>query len=142
MSFTGIYKDQYLYSKAGNLSASKIFEEAIKRVKKNRQQIWLPNLEPKEQGCTQPEMLFINYNGEVVPCDYLAVSTPFEYFGSSKVSKPVIFGNVLRDDVLEIYKSAQAHQFRKMHRNSQLPSECDHCIDGYGLMCSKRSLYK
>ncbi len=142
MSFTGMHKGMYLYTEAGNAHAQAIFDEAIIRVKKNGQKIWLPKLTPKMKGCTQPEVLFINSNGDVAPCDYLAVSTPFEYFGSHKVSKPVIYGNVLQDDVLEIYRSARAASFRKTHRKGELPDECDHCIDGYGLMCSKRTVYK
>lgn len=142
MSFTGLHINKYLYTKNGNARAQEIFDEAVRRVKKNGQEIWLPGLTPKVSGCTQPEVLFINYNGDIAPCDYLAVSTPFEYFGSSKISKPVIYGNVLKEDVLDIYRSSRAKSFRRMHRNNQLPEECDHCIDGYGLMCSKRKLYK
>lgn len=142
MSFTGLHKDVYLYTEQGNDRAQELFDEAIANVKKNKQEIWLPKLKPKVSGCTQPEVLFINSNGDVAPCDYLAVSTPFEYFGSYKISKPVIFGNVLKDDVLQIYRSSQAEAFRKTHRKGELPDECDHCIDGYGLMCSKRIRYK
>ncbi|MDR3715293.1 MAG: radical SAM protein, partial [Puia sp.] len=138
MSFTGLYTGKYLYTKDGNPHVEELFKETVSRVKKNKQQIWLPGLTPEVSGCTQPEMLFINYNGDVAPCDYLAVSTPFEYLGSKKTSKPVIFGNVLTEDVLDVYRSARAHAFRKKHRNNKLPGECDHCIDGYGLMCSKR----
>ena len=142
MSFTGVHKDMYLYTEEGNVYAQEIFDETIKRVKINRQRIWLPKLTPKISGCTQPEVLFINSNGDMAPCDYLAVTTPFEYFGSYKKSKPLIYGNVLRDDVLKVFRSAQAASFRKNHRNGILPDQCDHCIDGYGLMCSKRTVYK
>jgi MoaA/NifB/PqqE/SkfB family radical SAM enzyme len=142
MSFTGLHKGMYLYTEQGNVRAQEIFDLAIGNIKKNGQQIWLPKLTPKVSGCTQPEVLFINSNGDVAPCDYLAVSTPFEYFGSHKISKPVIYGNVLTDDVLEVYRSARAAAFRKEHRKGLLPTECDHCIDGYGLMCSKRTVYK
>lgn len=142
MSFTGKHKGLYLYTENGNDRAQEIFDEAVVRVKKNGQRIWLPKLTPKVSGCTQPEVLFINSNGDVAPCDYLAVSTPFEYFGSHKISKPIIYGNVLKDDVIDVYRSASAASFRKAHRKGVLPDECDHCIDGYGLMCSKRTLYK
>jgi MoaA/NifB/PqqE/SkfB family radical SAM enzyme len=142
MSFTGLHKDKYLYTEKGNEAVQDIFDETTRRVKKNGQEIWLPGLTPVVSGCTQPEVLFINYNGDIAPCDYLAVSTPFEYFGSNKISKPVIYGNVLKEDVLDIYRSSRAKAFRKKHRNAELPDECDHCIDGYGLMCSKRKLFK
>lgn len=141
LSFTGHLKGKYLYTEHGNAYAESIFRETVKRVKANGQEIWLPGLKPEINGCTQPETLFINYNGDVAPCDYLSASTPFEYFGDVKVSKPVVFGNVFKDDALEIYRSQQASNFRKMHRNNKLPGPCDHCIDGYGLMCSKRKLY-
>lgn len=141
MSFTGLHKGRYLYSPAGNAYAENIFKEAVQRVRKNGMEIWLPGMIPEVTGCTQPEVLFINYNGDVAPCDYLAVSTPFEYFGDVQISKPVIYGNVYKEDVLAIYRSKRADEFRKMHRANTLPPECSHCIDGYGLMCSKRRLF-
>jgi MoaA/NifB/PqqE/SkfB family radical SAM enzyme len=141
MSFTGLHKHLYLYTKNGNNSAKAIFDTTIANIKQNKQTLWLPKLQPSEAGCTQPEALFINSNGDVAPCDYLAVKTPFEYFGSQKTSAPTIFGNVWQNNALSIFRNKQAKFFRKMHRNGKLPDACDHCIDGYGLMCSKRTMY-
>jgi MoaA/NifB/PqqE/SkfB family radical SAM enzyme len=142
LAFTAKHKAMHLYTKDGNATVQALFNEAIKRVKANGQKIWLPNLKPTVKGCTQPEALFINYNGDVAPCDFLAFSTPFEFLGSQKTVSPVIFGNVYKDDVLEIYRSKASSQFRQTHRNFKLPEACDHCIDGYGLMCSRRTMYK
>lgn len=141
-SYTGALKDRYLYTKTGNQRVEDIFQHIIKRAIENGQELWLPSMEPKMMGCTQCEELLIDMNGNVVPCDYLAVSIPFEFLGEIKENDPVVFGNVLQKDVLEIYRSETFRSFRQKHRRGKnLPDPCNYCIDAYGLLCSHRTQY-
>jgi hypothetical protein len=56
--------------------------------------------------------------------------------------EPVVFGNVLFDDPMEIYRSQTFVSFRNKHRLAEdLPEVCLNCIDAYGLMCSNRTVY-
>ena len=142
LSFTKNNAADVLYSEKGNDEAQALFNEAIKRAIKNKQTIQLPELKPVLKGCQACETFFIDTNGNVAPCDFLAVSTPFTMFGTTVKNPPQIFGNVLFDDPLSIYRSEAYTAFRTAHRlGKELPYVCKNCIDGYGLMCSNRKVY-
>jgi MoaA/NifB/PqqE/SkfB family radical SAM enzyme len=143
LSFTRENRDMVLYSKEGNAEVESIFEESIKIAKKNKQVLELPLTKPKLKGCQAVESFFVNHNGNVSPCDFLAVTTPFTFFGETLTNPPVVFGNVLYDDPFEIFRSKTASGFREGHRLAKdIPPACTHCIDAYGLMCSNRTVYK
>ena len=139
LTFTQETVGQELYSREGNKFAESIFEEAVKRAGKNNQTISMPRLSPVLMGCQACESFFIDSNGNVAPCDFLAVSTPFTLWGKTIQNPPVLFGNVLKSDPLQIYRNATFKKFRTAHRlGKDLPKECTNCIDAYGLMCSNR----
>ena len=141
LSFTPKFREKYLYTKEGNPEAAAIFQQAIDRVEKLGMTIYIPRLTPSPMGCSIVEAVYINAYGDVSPCDFLAESTPFNLFGEEKQGTPLKFGNVLREDILDIYRSTQVREFRDHHRHAEVPEPCTHCIDAYGLMCSKRTKY-
>jgi radical SAM protein with 4Fe4S-binding SPASM domain len=142
LTFTKNLEGLELYSKKGNTAAEALFEEAVKRAKKNRQIIGMPGLTPILKGCQATETFFIDSNGNVAPCDFLAVTTPFTLWGQTTKNPPVIFGNIHNEDPLSIYKKKAFKDFRKAHRlGRNLPVECENCIDAYGLMCSNRTTF-
>jgi MoaA/NifB/PqqE/SkfB family radical SAM enzyme len=143
LSFTKENQDMVLYSPEGNPAVDKIFEECIRIAKRNKQVLELPLTKPTMKGCQAVEAFFVNYNGNVSPCDFLAVTTPFTLFGKTVKNPPVVYGNILFDDPLEIYRSGTFADFRNKHRLAkELPAVCENCIDGYGLMCSNRTVYQ
>ncbi len=142
LAFTPDKNDMYLYSKNGNRKAEEITINVINKVSINKQTILLPGFKPKKMGCTTCESLIVDINGNVSPCDFLAVSTPFEMFGETKVSPPLVFGNIFEQKPIDIYNSRGFREFRSKHRKAAaLPRQCTHCIDAYGLMCSNRTKY-
>jgi MoaA/NifB/PqqE/SkfB family radical SAM enzyme len=141
LSFTPKFHDKYLYTREGNPEAENIFKQAIEKVERNNMTIYIPRMTPTPMGCSIVEAMYIDCHGNVSPCDFLAESTPFELFGETKQGAPVRFGNVMTDDVLDIYRSARNREFRNQHRHAEIPDSCTHCIDAYGLMCSKRTKY-
>jgi len=142
LTFTPDLLPLALYSKNGNSSAEAFFDEAIRRAKKNKILISMPRLKPEKMGCQACEVFFVDINGNVAPCDFLAVTTPFTLWGETVQNPPVIFGNVLKDEPLSIYRNKDFKAFRQAHRTGkELPKECTHCIDAYGLMCSNRTHY-
>lgn len=142
LSFTPDLEHLALYSKQGNDYAKSLFEEAVRRAKKNKQSISMPRLKPALMGCQTIEMFFVDTNGNVAPCDFLAVTTPFTLWGETIKNPPVLFGNIFKDDPLQIYRSPGFKKFRETHRlGNNLPKQCTHCIDAYGLMCSNRINY-
>jgi radical SAM protein with 4Fe4S-binding SPASM domain len=139
LTFTKNLEGMELYSKQGNDYAKKIFDEAVKRAKLNKQNISMPRVAPEMIGCQACEAFFVDVNGNVAPCDFLAVSTPFTLWGETVKNPPVIFGNIWKQDPLDIYRSSAFKKFRNTHREGkELPKECTSCIDAYGLMCSNR----
>lgn len=143
LSFTKENRDLVLYSKEGNPEVEKIFEESIRVARRNKQVLELPLTKPKLKGCQTIESFFVNHNGNVSPCDFLAVTTPFTLFGETITNPPLVYGNVLFDDPMEIFRSKAAADFRTSHRLAkEMPKACTHCIDAYGLMCSNRTVYQ
>lgn len=142
LTFTKNLEGLELYSKNGNQVAEALFSEAIRRAVKNKQIIGMPGLTPILKGCQATETFFVDLNGNVAPCDFLAVTTPFTLWGQTTKNPPVIFGNIHSEDPLAIYKKKVFKDFRHAHREGKnLPVECENCIDAYGLMCSNRATY-
>jgi radical SAM protein with 4Fe4S-binding SPASM domain len=142
LTFTPKTAHLALYTPDGNKEVEEIFKLSIEKALSNGQIIKLPRMKPEVMGCQAVESFFVDINGNVAPCDFLAVSTPFTLFGDTLQNAPVIMGNVLYDDPLEIYRSERYQQFRRAHRmGKELPEVCKKCIDGYGMMCSNRLVY-
>lgn len=142
LTFTKELVGMELYTKDGNESVEKIFAEALRRAKINKQIIGMPELKPTLKGCQAIETFFVDTNGNVAPCDFLAVTTPFTLWGQTTKSAPVIFGNIHKEDPLSIYRKKSFKDFRNAHREGKkLPTECENCIDAYGLMCSNRTTH-
>jgi radical SAM protein with 4Fe4S-binding SPASM domain len=139
LSFTKNLAPLALYGPEGNPEAQAFFDEAVRRARKHKLTISMPRLEPEMMGCQATEIFFVDSNGNVAPCDFLAVSTPFTFQGETRRNPPLIFGNILKDDPLSIYRKPAFKQFRQAHQlGKDLPQQCSHCIDAYGLMCSNR----
>jgi len=131
-----------VYNGNNLLDIQKIINKGIQRAKKNKQIIYLPLLKPIPLGCTQCLSLFIDIKGNVCPCDYLSVKTSFYFNEKENHPEPVIFGNILKDDIKKIWFSKNFSHFRSLHKKGKIPSVCNCCIDAYGMLCSKRKIYK
>jgi MoaA/NifB/PqqE/SkfB family radical SAM enzyme len=139
LTFTKSLEPLALYTPSGNTEVQALFDEAVRRALRNRMSISMPRLKPKQMGCQTVEAFYVDIKGNVAPCDFLGVTTPFTLWGKTTSSAPVIFGNIFTTDPLEIYRSRAARNFRKAHRvGRDLPVQCRNCIDAYGLMCSNR----
>jgi MoaA/NifB/PqqE/SkfB family radical SAM enzyme len=139
LSFTKNLEPLALYTPDGNPDAQAFFDEAVRRAAINKVSISMPRLRPEKLGCQASEAFYIDIKGNVAPCDFLGVTTPFTLWGKTTSSPPLLFGNIFKEDPLRIYQSAAARKFRQAHRTArELPSQCINCIDAYGLMCSNR----
>ncbi|MDI6740744.1 MAG: SPASM domain-containing protein [Candidatus Edwardsbacteria bacterium] len=139
LSFTPATAPLCLYANGHEELAGECFRAAARRAAANGQSLWLPGVKPELRGCRQAENLFIGTDGNICPCDFLAVSTPFHFQGESTRSAPVVFGNALEQDARAVFNSRPFSRFRAAHRSGEkLPQACRSCIDAYGLMCSNR----
>lgn len=142
LTFTQKTADLALYNSEYQQEVAAIFTKAIAKARANEITLKLPGLLPEVKGCQAVEAFFVDSNGNVAPCDFLAVRTPFTFQGTTTQNDPTVFGNVLYDDPLDIYRSERYQGFRKAHRlGTNLPEPCRNCIDGMGLMCSNRTVY-
>lgn len=139
LSFTSSLAPLTLYGPEGNAAAQALFDEAVRRARQNKISLSMPRLKPEKLGCQATEAFYVDIKGNVAPCDFLGVTTPFTLWGKTTSSPPLFFGNIFKEDPVKIWRKAAAQQFRKAHRlGKQLPSQCVNCIDAYGLMCSNR----
>jgi MoaA/NifB/PqqE/SkfB family radical SAM enzyme len=133
---------QALYRENGNLEAEAVLTAAIEKARRNGQTLHLPRMKPEPLGCQQCLDLFIDIRGNVCPCDYLSVKTSFFLFDREKQTEPVVFGNILSDDLKKIWFGKDFSAFRAMHKKSRIPAQCSCCTDAYGMLCSKRKVYR
>lgn len=140
MPFLPKFEQQVLFSKIGNPEVEDMFKTLAKIVKTNKQKLQIPELKPQLTGCSQCNLLYVDIDGNVSPCDYLAVSTPFALFGETQQLKPIIYGNIFEIDIKQIYNSPGYVKFRKSHANGIIPKHCRLCINSYGLLCSNRTM--
>jgi len=139
LTFTKSLAPLALYTPEGNADAQALFDEAVRRARKHKISISIPRLKPKQMGCQTVELFYVDIKGNVAPCDFLGVTTPFTLWGQTTSNPPVLFGNIFKTDPLEIYRNPEARKFRQAHRvGRDLPAQCRSCIDAYGLMCSNR----
>jgi MoaA/NifB/PqqE/SkfB family radical SAM enzyme len=139
LTFTTDLQGQELYTQQGNADAEALFGEAVRRARKNGQHISMPRLKPDAMGCQASETFFIDITGNISPCDFLAVSTPFTLWGQTLRNPPLLYGNIFKSEPLAIYRNIEFEKFRNAHRlGKNIPKQCTHCIDAYGLMCSNR----
>jgi MoaA/NifB/PqqE/SkfB family radical SAM enzyme len=139
LSFTRNLAPLALYTPEGNAEAQALFDEAVHRARHHRISISMPRLKPEVLGCQATETFYVDVKGNVAPCDFLGVTTPFTLWGKTTSHPPLFFGNIFKDDPLQIYRDPAARKFRESHRlGKDLPAQCVNCIDSLGLMCSNR----
>jgi len=129
----------YLYSKQGNPEVQEIFQRAYDKAKYNNINIEFPSLVAEPSGCSMHQTMIIDDKGNIAPCIYLARKTPFELFSESKVSDPVVWGNVFDEDPLAVWRSKDCVQFRTKSKSKETPDECILCAEAYGVCGSKKS---
>ena len=138
LSFLPDSSHLYLYSKQGNPEVEEIFQRAYDKAKYNNINIEFPSLVAEPSGCSMHQTMIIDDKGNITPCIYLARKTPFELFLESKVSDPVVWGNVFDEDPLAIWRSKNSVQFRAKLKSKEIPDECTLCAEAYGVCCSRR----
>jgi MoaA/NifB/PqqE/SkfB family radical SAM enzyme len=131
-----------LYGKNGNPGAEAVLAAAIEKARRNGQTLHLPRMRPKPLGCQQCLDLFIDIKGNVCPCDYLSVKTSFYLFDRENHPEPAVFGNILTGDIAKIWFGKGFSAFRAMHRKAHIPNQCACCTDAYGMLCSRRKVYR
>jgi len=86
-------------------------------------------IEPLGCGYASYEM-FIDMDGNVVPCNHFIRPDTFALFGKVIEPKQIRYGNVLDEDPIKIWKKSNCVSFRKTLHDRKLPTECSGCPQG------------
>lgn len=103
-------------------------EKKLNRVRKLARKLRLETTAysfiPDEQPvCDQNprKSMFIGYDGFVSPCINLAMGGPTEFMGAAEIFPTVQYGNILRDDLKELWTSEVCLKYRnRFHKRSQI----------------------
>ncbi len=140
MSFLPEMSHLCLYRYEGNTEALEIFQKAYEKAKKAGIDMLFPNLVPEPRGCGNNTFMFVSEKGDVSPCQFLAYDTPLEFLGNAKTVEPIVFGNVLKDDPLMIWKSDKYLEFREKLRKGVISEDCSCCAEAYGVIFNNRKM--
>lgn len=83
---------------------------------------WKKDMQPRTRPCAEPEYFMnIAYDGSVMPCCHLRPDNPNH--------KEYILGNIKDNNIVDIYYSEKAEDFREKLRyeNGDYPEPCKHC---------------
>jgi len=127
-----------LYSRKGNEGTRTIFLKAHEAARKAGIGIAFPSLTTKSQGCSLTSFLYIDEKGNVSPCMHLSRPTQLSLFSKTRMTHPVVYGNILRDDPVSLWFDNRYMTFRDTLKSSRVPRECVFCADAYGVICSNR----
>lgn len=127
-----------LYSGKGNDRVEMIFENAKKIGDTLGIQVQVPRLTPEFIGCEWNKILCVDGDGNVNPCVMLAQEIPFYFLGGYTKGQIVRFGNILKNDITEIWNSKKCVEFHKRLQSKETQDVCRYCAEGYGVVCSNR----
>lgn len=128
-----------LYSKNGNPEIYSLFLKAGEKARKKGVSIQFPYLLARRRGCDAYPNMHIGENGDVSACMHLARQTPLVLFSDARINPPVIYGNVFKEDPLDIWRKKEFLEFRKKHQRGDVPEECSFCGEAYGVIVSNFS---
>ena len=116
----------------------KIYEKTVQEAQKYNIQIYHVLTQPKIEKCRYPvQNLSVSFDGEICPCWMLDLRDGYDfYYKGSPITFPFIsFGNVNEKEILEIWNSIEFVSYRNQFKAGKLPSYCEMCPVGQGLIC-------
>ena len=129
-------------SEQGRSVSRKVFRETLRVNEEEdlRLEIGLPSLEPRASGCDLPkETMTVNFDGSVSPCFVAGMATTvWNEDGVPMERIPVVFGNVLDSDPLDIWNEPEYVKFRlnAQQGGAARPEICKACIRRCGVICT------
>jgi len=109
--------------------AIEIFREAKSKASRYGVKLSLPRIIPRtKRECVfvKDRSVFVSWNGYVRPCNQLMHSYPCYINGRSKNVSSISFGNVMEQDLMEIWRSKKYAEFRVKVKKFQFPP-CGDC---------------
>jgi MoaA/NifB/PqqE/SkfB family radical SAM enzyme len=127
-----------LYSFSGNPAVEEILIAAQQKAKEYGVgfSYSTTKLKSKDHFCRlTTSILYIDSQGNIVPCSVLANRTRISLGGESNVTDKIIWGNVVKDDPGAVWNHSGYEWFRQMFHMGILPTSCRLCAMAYGVIC-------
>jgi len=126
------HMDECLYSYDGVPEIDAMQIEAWRKCREYK--IWIKRRPTKIErvGCGLASTLYIDPNGEMMPCVFFSEPQPFSMLGETRMSEPFSWGNAYTDDIQKAWRSKESWDFRKNIKDRE---ECRLCALGYGVIC-------
>jgi MoaA/NifB/PqqE/SkfB family radical SAM enzyme len=127
-----------LYSFSGNAEVEEVLFSAQKKAKEYGMGFTYSTTKLKsvDHFCRlTTSILYIDIDGNIVPCNVLANKTSISFDDKSIVTEPVRWGNVLKDEPATVWNSSGYQWFRQMFHMGILPESCRLCAMAYGVIC-------
>lgn len=82
--------------------------------------------------CCLSKTMYIGVHGAISPCTYFSIPTPLTLFDKTRITEPIIWGNVLKEHPQKIWLSNDCLTFRQGMMNG---TNCDLCGMKYVPAC-------
>ncbi|MDD5439697.1 MAG: SPASM domain-containing protein [Candidatus Omnitrophica bacterium] len=137
-----IYSDEMkgneLYARSRetvNTDYGKVFAGMKDTALKHGIKLDLPHLSAVPYRTCKLNSCVVNWNGEVSPCALLSYKRSYWYFGEKHVHPKVVFGNIKKQNIFDIWGSKGFLSFRNDLQKGKLPYYCRACLWQHKVLC-------
>jgi MoaA/NifB/PqqE/SkfB family radical SAM enzyme len=127
-----------LYSFSGNPDVEDVLFAAQQKAKEYEMgfSYSTTKLKSRDHFCRlTTSILYIDSDGNIVPCNVLANKTRISFGDQSNVTETIIWGNVLKNDPAAVWNNSGYQWFRQLFHMGILPTNCRLCAMAYGVIC-------
>ncbi|MDD5216622.1 MAG: SPASM domain-containing protein [Candidatus Omnitrophica bacterium] len=114
---------------------AKIFADMRQKASRYKIKLKLPSLTAIPYFVCEMQGCVVHWNGFVSPCPLLSYERPYWYFGRKYVHPRVVFGNIHKKNLLDIWRSREYEAFRSRLRSGHLPEYCSRCLLQQRVLC-------
>ncbi|MDD5551402.1 MAG: radical SAM protein, partial [Candidatus Omnitrophica bacterium] len=136
---TGIntYKPEHthlaLYSYEGDNAVESIFREVETKAQGKHILLTYKGLKINPSACCGLSWtLYCGIDGDISPCVFFSEPSPLSLMDKTRMTEKIVWGNVLKENVLDIWRSDDSLDFRRDLMNGK---NCELCGMKYGVIC-------
>lgn len=135
IAYRGDMLPRALYSGEGRPEIDRLFAAARNKAERFGIRLIYPPTRLTPSGCGWGGSMYIDLEGNLSPCVFLAARTHMVLPGMAGWTEPLHWGNVLKDDPQVIWTNPAAAEFRRQLHTRRLPPQCRLCATGYRVIC-------
>jgi hypothetical protein len=122
-----------LYSYEGNPDVDSIFKQAeLKARDKHILLTYKTTVINPSACCGLSWTMYCGIHGDISPCVFYSEPSPLSLIDKTRMTEKIVWGNVLKEPVLDIWRSDDSIDFRRDLTNGK---NCELCGMKYGVIC-------